>query len=184
LHVRIPPCSRGGPIEALKPDSSERLAVPTFRRVHAAAPLKQAEAERAQRERETFRRVHAAAPLKPKADTWLKAFSGLIPPCSRGGPIEAGEAWFAPAGTNSHIPPCSRGGPIEAHSPQAPFGPARDIPPCSRGGPIEAHSAQAPFGPVRDIPPCSRGGPIEALPRRRTIALSMCHSAVFTRRPH
>jgi hypothetical protein len=87
------------------------------------------------------------------------------------------------------IPPCSRGGPIEAKAAPPRLAPSRSIPPCSRGGPIEAVSAgsagpsartfrrvhaAAPLKRVderfhdlgrRAIPPCSRGGPIEAAGR-------------------
>src|SRR6266511_201027 len=59
----IPPRSRGGPIEAIA-SSTVKFPALTFRRVHAAAPLKPGESVVAADRPAAFRRVHAAAPLK------------------------------------------------------------------------------------------------------------------------
>src|SRR5690348_18307310 len=55
------------------------------------------------------------SPLKQNHTTERQAFRLLIPPCSRGGPIEA-RARLQRRERRGHIPPCSRGGPIEASS--------------------------------------------------------------------
>jgi hypothetical protein len=59
----IPPCSRGGPIEATWSWPGPSPPLP-FRRVHAAAPLKPTQARAGSHVACSFRRVHAAAPLK------------------------------------------------------------------------------------------------------------------------
>src|SRR6187431_1021697 len=63
----LPPCSRGGPIEAGGRLGIAHDGTDAFRRVHAAAPLK----------------------LELRQDGVVSAGRQSLPPCSRGGPIEA-----------------------------------------------------------------------------------------------
>ena len=88
----IPPCSRGGPIEAVPQKSCPIPRRASFRRVHAAAPLKRHCGCPCRACLGAFRRVHAAAPLKQSGRELLDLARRVIPPCSRGGPIEAGRA--------------------------------------------------------------------------------------------
>ena len=74
-----------------------------FRRVHAAAPLKPAEASDDRALGVAFRRVHAAAPLKREPFRKGQLDDLTIPPCSRGGPIEAIGGWISDSGRISRL---------------------------------------------------------------------------------
>jgi hypothetical protein len=153
------------------------LTSPTFRRVHAAAPLKRLRRPARRGRHPAFRRVHAAAPLKPIFGAVF--VQCLIPAFRRvhaAAPLKRGLGGHALRVTRS-IPPCSRGGPIEvgsgrAEAPaRAPFrrvhaaacrdggsgtfgGRAGSIPPCSRGGlsVVELKAADNPEPPRRAKP--------------------------------
>ncbi len=112
--------------------------------------------------RQAFHRVHAVAPLKREERRREVGLVFLIPPRSRGGPIEA----VLPSLLRRRVQ-------LSFHRVHAvaPLKPGkvcvnlreRDIiPPRSRGGPIEAGQWAEREIDISFIPPRSRGGPIEA----------------------
>ena len=145
--------------------------------------------------------------LTPYQFNFVELLPELLPPCSHGGPIEAGLDTFKVGPNCCSFRRVHTAAPLKLGP--APFGQVQ-LSPFRRvhtAAPLKLPSLQVEAAAVGALPPCSHGGPIEAFQRgarelrfttfRRVhtaapLKLMCClwvirpwfPSAVFTRRPH